>query len=88
MDRASFDLVHCADTLEVTDDLEEACRREGITGDSVVSFEPASVWSPVRAVLDRRAGRISEDLPAAAGFHLSGDGHDSAVTYFAAGTKR
>jgi len=150
VDPASFDLVYCADTLEVTDDLdgvlaelnttlrragtivldtvtdtviarliyliafprlpftrimprgrytaarlrnprdlEEACRRAGITIDSMIGFEPASIGSLVRAVLDRRAGRISDDdLPDAAGFHLSDDGHDPVVTYFAVGTKR
>ncbi|OYO17351.1 hypothetical protein CGZ94_00085 [Enemella evansiae] len=56
---------------------------------TVVGFEPRSVGSLVRAVLDRRAGRIDDaDLPAAAGFRLSADGHPPVVTYFAVGTKR
>lgn len=146
---ASFDLVYCADTLEVTDepdavlaalaaaarpgatlildtvtdtliakliyliafprlpftrimppgrysaarlrnprDLENAFRRVGIRVDTVVGFEPKSVGALVRAVLDRRSGRIGdEDLPGAAGFHLSADDHTPVVTYFAVATK-
>lgn len=68
--------------------LEDACRRAGLTVNAVVGFEPASVGSLVRAVLDRRARRITdEDLPDAAGFHLSTDDHAPAVTYFAVATR-
>lgn len=69
--------------------LTEAARRAGIDVHTVVGFEPASVGSLVRAVLDRKAGRIDDaDLPVAAGFTLSADGHAPVVTYFAVGTKR
>ncbi|OYO12201.1 hypothetical protein CGZ98_08465 [Enemella evansiae] len=69
--------------------LTEAARHAGIEVHTFVGFEPRSVGSLVRAVLDRRAGRIDDaDLPAAAGFRLSADGHPPVVTYFAVGTKR
>lgn len=146
---ASFDLVYCADTLEITEDLdgvlaalaaaarpgatlvldtvtdtfvarliylvafqlfpwtrvmprgryhavglrrprtlERASQRVGISVDRIQGFEPRSVGSLVRAVLDRRAGRISDaELPAAAGFRLSRTDHAPVVTYFAIATR-
>lgn len=74
--------------LHSTRELEEACRRAGLRPDYLVGFEPRSIGALVRAVLDRRSGRISDEgLPAAAGFHLSDDGHAPVVTYFAVATR-
>jgi len=80
---------YAADRLWNPRDLARACDAAGITVDSVVGFEPASVGALVKAVLDRRSGRITDDaLPRAAGFHLSAADHAPVVTYFAIATKR
>lgn len=69
--------------------LTQACRRVGIEVNDIVGFEPASVISLVRAVLDRRAGRLADDdLAQAVDFHLSDAEHAPVVTYFAVATKR
>lgn len=69
--------------------LAGACLQLGIAIDSVVGFEPESVGSLVRAVLNRRAGKITDDdIPDTAGFHLSLDDDDPVVTYFAIATKQ
>ncbi|MDF0530388.1 class I SAM-dependent methyltransferase [Tsukamurella sp. 8F] len=68
-------------------DLKRACRRAGMNVDSIIGFEPASLASLVRAVLGRRAGRITDDdLPGVAGFHLGERDHAPVVTYFAIAT--
>lgn len=141
----SFDLVYCADTLEVTDDadgvlhelhrvtkpggtvvfdtvtatpvarliylvafqrlpftrimprgryrgdrlrrpstLRTACDAVGLTVETVVGFEPASVGALVGSILARRSGRIGDDeLAERAGFRLSPPDHEPVVTYFA-----
>lgn len=79
---------YAASRLRNPRDLERACRRAGVSINAIVGFEPKSVGSLVRAVLDRRSDQISdEDLPAAAGFRLSPEGHAPVVTYFAVTTK-
>lgn len=70
-------------------DVELSCAAVGLTVDSVIGFEPASVSALVKAILDRRSGRITDAaLPQTAGFHLSEEGHAPVVTYFAIATKR
>lgn len=78
---------YAASGLRSPAELERLARAAGIEIDSVIGFEPASVGSLVRAVLDRRSARIrDDDLPRAAGFHLSDGDHAPPVTYFAVGT--
>lgn len=63
--------------------LIQASQQAGLSIDNVIGFEPKSVGSLVRAVLDRRSGRITDaDLPEAAGFRLSSSNHAPVVTYF------
>lgn len=70
-------------------ELTEACERANLTNETILGFEPKSILSLVSALLKRRTGRIADEaLPAAAGFHLSPEGHAPVVTYFAVATKK
>ncbi|WP_346036103.1 class I SAM-dependent methyltransferase [Brevibacterium picturae] len=67
--------------------LTQASQYAGLSVDDVIGFEPKSVGSLVRAILDRRSGRITDaELPGAAGFRLSVSNHAPVVTYFAVAT--
>lgn len=80
---------YSASQLQNPESLRRACELSGLDIDEVIGFEPASVGALVKTVLDRRADRITDDdLPLAAGFHLSSGAHRPIVTYFAVASKR
>ncbi|WP_198961661.1 bifunctional 2-polyprenyl-6-hydroxyphenol methylase/3-demethylubiquinol 3-O-methyltransferase UbiG [Pseudonocardia sp. MH-G8] len=75
-----------AERLRPPAEVAHALAGAGLRSEDVCGFRPRSIGALVRAVLDRKSGRLhDEDLPAAVEFLLD-PGHAPVVTYF--GTAR